>query len=461
MQSWGRWISRGLVLGGLVGLVAVSYRYGTFVTVFGDTPCARGPERCDDGANLLAQRELVRWYLAAGCLLGVGVVGTAMRRWLAPRVPEAEPTAPQGADSIAGSALTSFGRGAGSAVLLVLTAIFWLFGGTAIYLAVTVVWLVVLTWLLDRAHRRRNPDDGDLGALLVSGAAAVAGIALGCAAAVALAAVAGLGSESSMFLLVPVVLALGTGAGTAAIVISEQALTRRWRRRGATNAAPVVVAASVALVGALVLAATPVGRDLVAGVRRDLFPDRIPPMAGTVAPILPDPRPDLSFTEPPEKPTPTPTPAPVVAARACTVEGLTLTARGWDSATGSSAVTILATNGSATACWVRGFPTVRLEQGGKDLALTVTRSPAQRFGSGAVVPDRRIGLVAHGGQASFDLWWRGYRDAADHDAAQTLEVTASGTVPLRLGLTSPYLLDVVEDAEVTVMRWTVPPRGSG
>lgn len=304
MQSWGRWVSRGLVLSGLVGLVAVAHQYGTFVTVFGDTPCARGPEWCDDGAGPLAQRELRRWYLAAMGLVVVGVLVTATRRWLAPRVPEGEPTGPQDGASIAGLALASFVRGAGSAVLLVLTAIFWLFGGMAIYLAVTVVWLVVLTWLLDRGHRRRIPPDGDLGALLVSGAAAVTGIGAGCAAAVAAATAAtaaGPGSGSAMFALVPVVLALGTGAGTATLVASEQLLAHRWRRRGLASAAPVAVAASVALVGALVLAVTPFGHDLVAGVRRDLFPDRIPATAGPGAPILPDPRPGLSSPSHPRR----------------------------------------------------------------------------------------------------------------------------------------------------------------
>ena len=477
MQSWGRWLSRGLVVGGLVGLVVVAYRYGSYVTVFGDGPCERDPTRCDDRANLLAQRELGRWFLAAGLVLLAGLVATAVRRALAPRPTRdaltstdrtpagSTPTGPtpvrppQARPTLVGSALTAFGTGVASVVPVVLTTLFWLFGGTAVYLAVATTWFVLLAWGLDRSRRRRPLPDGELGSLLVSGSAAATGLLGGVVAAVALAPVAGPALGASLFVLVPVALALGAGVGSAVVVASEHLLAHRWRGRSPALAAPAVVTAAVAILATGLVAGTPVGRDLVAGTRSDLYPDLVPSAAAAVPPVLPDPRPDLSFTEPPD-PTSTPTPT-VVASRACVADDLSLAAQGWDSAMGSTAVSVVATNTSTTPCWVRGHPILRLTQGGADLDLAVTSSPTQRWGNGAVVPDRRIGLAARGGQASFDLWWRGYRNAADQQTPQTLTVDLPGAAPVELGLAAPYLLDVVEGAEVTVTRWTVTSPGSG
>lgn len=469
MQSWGRWLSRGLVVGGLVWLVVVAYRYGSFVSVFGDTPCERDPARCDDRANLLAQRELGRWYLAGFALLVTGLVATAVRRAARPAPGrgqdlghgQSQEVTAAGVPSGSASAATArvFGWGVVSFAPVLLTIIFWLFGGTALYLAVAIAWCLLLAFLLDRAHRRHRQDGGDLGSLLLAGAGAVVGVVTGCLAGLAVGHALRPGSGSAAFVLVPLGMALGTGAGAAAVTATARLLARRWHGWTPAPAAPAAVASSVAVAAFALVVATPAGRDLATGIRSDLYPELTAATAAPVEPVLPDPRPDLSFTQPPA-PTQTPTPT-VVAGRACTDADLTLAARGWDSAMGSTAVSVVATNTSDTACWVKGYPVVRLAQGGTDLDLAVTRSATQRWGNGDVVPDRRVGLAAGGGRASFDLWWRGYRSAADQQTPQSLTVTLPGSAPLELGLSAPYLLDVVQDAEVTVMRWKLPSPGSG
>ncbi|WP_406832684.1 DUF4232 domain-containing protein [Pedococcus sp. KACC 23699] len=460
MQSWGRWCSRALVVGSLLLLVTVAWRYGSYTTVFGDTPCERDSSLCDDAANAVAQRELGRWFLAACALLAAGLVATAVRRSIHPRrgVPAgSERTSPPRVVVAA-----AFGWGVLSFVPVLLTIVFWFFGGTAIYLTVGISWCVLLAFLLDRSHRRRVPAEGDLpdlGSFLVSGAAAVVGVVGGCSAGVVAGSVLRPGSESAAFVLVPLVIALGAGVGTALVVASEQLLAGPWTPVAPPATASAVVAVVVLVAGVLLTVGTPVGRGLVAGVRNDLFP-----VASTRVqarpPVLADPRPDLSSTEPPD-PAPPPTPAPVRADRPCAASDLALTAEGWDSAMGSTAMSVVATNTSSTPCWVRGYPQVRLAQGGTDLNLSLTRSPTHRWGNGDVVPDRRIGLAAHGGRASFDLWWKGYRQAADQQTPQSMTVSTPGTGPMVLGLSAPYLLDVVADAEVTVMRWKVPSLGTG
>ena len=506
MQSWGRWlrrgvVGRGLVVGrgvvgsglvvgrGVVGrglvvaslllLLVVAWRYEPYGTVFGDTACERNARLCDDAANRLAQRELGRWMLGGATLLVLGFLLVAARRVRTPRTRSAvagpavagsgvagsgvaEPRPADGPSPLARHAGVALLRGAASVGVVVVLAPFWLFGGTALYGVVTLWWLVLLAWLLDRSHRRRAPDDGDLGALLVSGAASVVGVASGTLTALALPHVVS-GQGGTWFGLVPVVLAVGTGLGAVATVLVARLLAASTGRRlqgpppAVVGAAPVAVAGVVAMVVALLVTTTPSGRDAVRTVRDDLYPS----LRSTLGRPVPVPSSTIPDGGGAGRPGPTATPTPsaesVVADRPCVDRDLVLSAQGWDSAMGSSAVSVVATNTSATACWLRGYPALRLEQGGADLSLALTRSPTQPFGTGAVVPDRRVGLAARGGKASFDLWWRGYRAAADQRTPQTLVVTPTGSMTgtgtVRLSLSAPYLVDVVDGAEVTVMRW--------
>ncbi|KRE54537.1 DUF4232 domain-containing protein [Phycicoccus sp. Soil748] len=496
MQSWGRWLGRGVVVAAVLLLLVVAWKYEAYSTVFGETACKRDARLCDDAANRLAQRELGRWMLGATALLGLGLVLVAARRVVAPRSPamasghglharewrDVGPALRTGLVRHVGVAAL---RGVASAAAVVVLSPFWLFGGTALYCALALGWFVLLAWLLDRSHRVRAPGDGDLGSLLVSGAAATVGVGSGVVTAVVLPQVVPAPVGASWFALEPVVLAAATGLGAGATVLAARLLSASTTRRldqqsptvdghgtaavgaapTAAGGGPVVVAAVVAMVTVLLVTATPWGRGAARAVRDDLYP-RVQSAAASPPATAPDgntgkegPTP----TGPSPVPAPTseaPEPAPVVADRPCVDGDLTLSARGWDSAMGSSAVSVVATNTSATACWVRGYPALRLEQGGRDLSLVVTPSPTRRSGAGSVVPDRRVGLAARGGEASFDLWWRGYRQAADQRTPQTLVVTPPGTGAIRLGLSAPYLLDVVEGAEVTVLRWSGPPTTS-
>jgi hypothetical protein len=126
---------------------------------------------------------------------------------------------------------------------------------------------------------------------------------------------------------------------------------------------------------------------------------------------------------------------------------------------GTSAVTLVVSNGSDTACWVEGFPTVALAQAGRDLGVDVRRSTTTAYGT--VVPARRIGLLPRGGEAVAALSWKGYRAMADTTSPQLVSVTLPGAkAPIRLPLdgTAPRI-DVVEGAVMDVTAWQYPPAG--
>ena len=73
------------MVAGLVGLLVVGWSYGTYLTVWGDTPCERDRALCDEVANVTAQRRLGWWYAGCALLLVVGLLATLVRRALAPR----------------------------------------------------------------------------------------------------------------------------------------------------------------------------------------------------------------------------------------------------------------------------------------------------------------------------------------------------------------------------------------
>lgn len=446
---------------GLVGLVVVGWSYGRYQTVWGDTPCERDRALCDEVANVAAQRQLGWWYAACALLLALGLLATLVRRGLAPRA-EGGGAAAGGATprrSATGDpvkparpwslALSAAGRAAAVAVGVLAAAPFWLFGGTGMVLAVGAVAVVLLAWLLD-LRLRGSGRAGDLGALLAAGLAAVAAVlasTLVVTATVHWSARGAPGGDSWGWLVAGLV--LGAAVGAAGAVAALVRLDRRGLRVAATASWVVVVLA------ALVGAASPPGRAALGAAQRDLYP---PALAAT-----PSSRP---VAEPPTAPGPTTPTAPsstptrvVPAARACTAGDLTLSARGWDSAMGTSAVTLVVSNASPSACWVEGSPALRVVQAGRDLGVDVR--PATRTAYGELVERRRVGLLPGGGEAVAALTWKGYRAMADTTSPQLVSVSLPGArTPLRLSLdgTAPRI-DVIEGAAMDLGPWQHPDAG--
>lgn len=457
-------------MGGLAGLLVVGWSYGRYQTVWGDTPCERDRALCDEVANVAAQRQLGWWYAACGLLLVVGLLATLVRRGLATgaagrdaaaagtsTTATTQPSACLDAGAAASGSVTTWRvafsaavRGAAVAVGVLAAAPFWLFGGSALLLATGVTAVVVLAWLVDLVLRRSGRA-GELGALLGAGLAAVAAVA---AATVVVAATVHWssgrpGGDSWGWLLAGLV--LGAATGTAVALAPLVRLDRRGLRVAATGGWVVVVLA------ALVVAASPPGRDALAGLQRDVYPPAL--AAQPPSPVGVEPTPEPVPKTPPPPAVRTPEPRSVAPARACTTGDLTLSARGWDSAMGTSAVTLVVTNGSTSACWVEGFPTVAVAQAGRDLGVDVRRSTTTAYGTEARTG--RIGLLPSGGEAVAALSWKGYRAMADSTSPQVVSVSLSGAPsPLRLSLdgTAPRI-DVVEGAAMDLGPWQYPAAG--
>jgi hypothetical protein len=420
------------VVAGLVGLLVVGWRYGEYATVWGDDPC-RSRNFCDEHAIAVARRGLFHWYLGWAALTLLGVVAALVGRARHPvqavalvRRPVMRPLRHVG---------LALARTLAWSGWLFATVVLWLFGGTPLLVAVIVVWLVGLTWSLDRLHRAAVPQLSAVATLLTSGAAAVATVV----AAVAGAALVAL-LDVRWALLLPL------GAVLAAVALVTAAA--RYPRPG-SPALAVSATVIATLVCAVAVAVTEDGRGAVRSIWSDFHPD-LPSATAAAAVADPHPHPPTNVSSRPQ-PTTRHTDELVKAERACGATDLTLTATGWDSAMGTSAVTVIATNRSATACWLHGHPRVRLVQGGKDLDLRVGNPT--RGASGQPLTTQRVAM-AQGEHASFGWWWQGYRRLADQQTPQTVIVSLTDGGQVRLELTDPrHLLDVVQGAAVDVTPW--------
>lgn len=425
-----RWTPRVAVLVGLAGLLAVGWQYSQYVSILGDDPC-RSRGFCDERAITLAQRGLFRWYLGFVAVTALGLAVTLARRSWNRRDPAvADETMPTVRHAVLAGLLTFAWLG-----WLAATFVIWLFGGAPFVTAVAVVWLVGLTWALDRLHRRAVPTAAPAATLLASGAAAVVTI-VGALAGVGLLVVV---QERWAFLLPPVGMLVGVTLVTAVA------------RTPAAGGVALAVSGSgvAALACALVVGVTEDGRDSLRSLRAEFAP------AAAGAPTRAAPEPPSPAPDPLPTPSPTTrhTESPVRANRPCAPTDLTLEATGWDSAMGRSAVTIVATNESSTACWLEGYPSLRLLQGGSDLRLEVGH--AARGASGQELTNERVGVLP-GGRAGFGWWWKGYRQQADQHTPQTVVLGLRGGEQARLELTgNPYLVDVIEAAKVDVTPWGV------
>jgi hypothetical protein len=79
-----------------------------------------------------------------------------------------------------------------------------------------------------------------------------------------------------------------------------------------------------------------------------------------------------------------------------------------------------ASNHSGSACYLDGFATVRLLQGGKLLDLTIATTSSESPGTENDGHATRVG-IAPGHASRMLLYWRGYSQAADTTTPQTLE----------------------------------------
>jgi hypothetical protein len=322
-------------------------------------------------------------------------------------------------------------------VFLTVALMLALFAGTALLLATLAVTLTGLAWSLDRLHRRAVPGAAPLTAWLTSVAAALMAVVGGTAAVWVWLGV--VGHLWAWFLVV---------LGPLAAVTLTVAVARSRRPQGQALA---VAGAGVAAVGCLILVvSSDSARDSLRAIGSELRPD-LPADAPAAPPSPPTPSP-----QPTTVPSPTTPPeVPVTASRPCAATDLTLSATGWDSAMGTSAVTLVATNRAASACWLEGWPDLRLLQGGDDLRLDVGH-PA-RGASGQPLSPRRV-AVPPGGEASLGWWWKGYRQMADQRTPQTVVLSLQDGGEVRLGLVDPgHLVDVIEGAPVDVTPWQGTP----
>jgi Protein of unknown function (DUF4232) len=170
----------------------------------------------------------------------------------------------------------------------------------------------------------------------------------------------------------------------------------------------------------------------------------VPPPAAT-PPLLPVPT---------TIPTPTPgrTPTSVSARRPCSPADLTLAVGEFDFAMGARLASIRASNRSGSACYLDGFATVRLLQGGKPLDLTIATTSSEQPGMEIDGHATRVG-IAPGHAARLLMYWRGYSQAADTTTPQTLEVLLRpGVAAVPLEVPRP-LFDLIDGGELRVGNW--------
>lgn len=173
------------------------------------------------------------------------------------------------------------------------------------------------------------------------------------------------------------------------------------------------------------------------------------PQGAATPPLLPVPT-----TVPTPFPTPAPgsTPTSVSARRPCSPADLALTVGEFSFGMGARTATLRASNHSASACYLDGFATVRLLQGGKPLDLTIATTSSESPGSEIDGHATRVG-IAPSHAARLLIYWRGYSQAADTTTPQTLEVVLRpGVTPVPLEVPAP-LFDLIDGGELRVGNW--------
>jgi hypothetical protein len=173
------------------------------------------------------------------------------------------------------------------------------------------------------------------------------------------------------------------------------------------------------------------------------------PRPAETPPTLPGPT-----AVPTHFPTPAPgrTPTSVSARRPCRPADLTLAVGEFDFAMGARLASVRASNRSGSACYLDGFATVRLLQGGKPLDLTIGTTSSEQPGLGIDGHATRVG-IAPGHAARLLMYWRGYAQAADSTTPQMLEVLLRpgvAAVPLEI---PGQRFDLIDGGELRVGNW--------
>lgn len=156
------------------------------------------------------------------------------------------------------------------------------------------------------------------------------------------------------------------------------------------------------------------------------------PEATLLEPTLRGPTPPAGSAQapapslPPAPPTPSPSAVPADVPD-CGEGDVELRLGGFDSAMGDSAAGLTARNTGGRACTLRGRPALTIVQGGDPIdlrpvpagamlqALTAEEAAAEPSGLGVILEP--------GGEATADLFWPGYRHAADQTTPQSVSVT--------------------------------------
>jgi hypothetical protein len=178
------------------------------------------------------------------------------------------------------------------------------------------------------------------------------------------------------------------------------------------------------------------------------------------APTLPATPPPLPVPTTIPAPFPTPTsgraPTSVSARRPCSPGDLTLVVGEFDRAMGAGTAAIRASNRSGSACYLDGFATVRLTQGGRPLDLRIGTTSSESPGSGIDGHATRVG-IAPGNAARLLLYWRGYSQAADTKTPQTLELLLRpGAAAVPLAVPGP-VFDLIDGGKLQVGNWLPAP----
>ena len=155
-------------------------------------------------------------------------------------------------------------------------------------------------------------------------------------------------------------------------------------------------------------------------------------------------------------------PAPPVSdgpASPCATTELDFVVEAFDGAMGNSWAQLRAMNHTDRPCVLDGFPEVNIDQAGHRLQLTVDH--ASVFLYGPAVPSQ-IRLEPQS-SATAELFWRGYRDAADHTTAQVARVALAdgSSEPAVMGTYTPTApFDLVDGGTITVGPWVAVGYGA-
>jgi Domain of unknown function (DUF4232) len=440
VRAWARY-GRLLPLPGLAVMVwagVTAQRYTPSWFDVGDTCFNRQPCFSEaESASVLRSSAWMGWAGLLLVLLGVGLCA-----WAQSSTHRSTPSG-QGAAVHAGVSALLAGPAAAAGL-----ALSWLGAMLGLGWAVLVIAWLTLAAVLEELDRSLGRERGDRAAYLLSLETALVAPAVLAGTLAVLGRVgaryAGSGNPFAMQFIGALVLSgLAVAAVTALGDVVQDRHFQPWA--GWTAAAVTGLAVIGAALGGLGLLETP---KVWASGTWSHVEAYVPP------PAAPPPSAPVPTTTPTPFSTPTPgrTPTSVSARRPCSPGDLTLVLGEFDFGMGARLASIRASNDSGSACYLDGFATVRLLQGGKPLDLTIATTSSESPGSEIDGHATRVG-IAPGHAARLLIYWRGYSQAADTTTPQTLEVLLRpGVASVPLEVPAP-LFDLIDGGELRVGNW--------